>query len=399
MGLRPQSLQPPEQPSAPLSALSQELQCCWVTMASGGLQMLGFVLAFIGWIGIVVSTAMPQWKISSYAGDNIVTAQAIYEGLWMSCVVQSTGQMQCKVFDSLLKLSGKQPGSSACLRWAGRVRRQGWGPPKLWSLWTHRVLLISWSVCGVQALGALEKTPRDALTVHLMKHEGCRNLNPLPGIATVVMEIELRVASAVLQLGTRSAFCSPVPSVVLGKWSSEAKTLNTNSKPWTLCKHSSASPRGRQVDRWAASWRFPCWFLAGNLQATRALMVASILLGLIGSFVAVIGMKCMKCMEDDEVRKMRMAVFGGIIFLISGFTALVATSWYGHVVTQDFFDPFVPVNAKYEFGQALFVGWAAASLALLGGAFLCCSCPRRETSYPSTRPYPKSAPAAGKDYV
>lgn len=47
-------------------------------------------------------------------------------------------------------------------------------------------------------------------------------------------------------------------------------------------------------------------------------MVASILLGLIGSFVAVIGMKCMKCMEDDEVRKMRMAVFGGILFLISG---------------------------------------------------------------------------------
>uniref|UniRef100_A0ACB8FC67 Claudin-1 n=1 Tax=Sphaerodactylus townsendi TaxID=933632 RepID=A0ACB8FC67_9SAUR len=73
-------------------------------MASGGLQMLGFILAFIGWIGIVVSTAMPQWKISSYAGDNIVTAQAIYEGLWMSCVMQSTGQMQCKVFDSLLKL-------------------------------------------------------------------------------------------------------------------------------------------------------------------------------------------------------------------------------------------------------------------------------------------------------
>lgn len=77
-------------------------------MASGGLQMLGFVLAFIGWIGIVVSTAMPQWKISSYAGDNIVTAQAIYEGLWMSCVMQSTGQMQCKVYDSLLKLEGRQ---------------------------------------------------------------------------------------------------------------------------------------------------------------------------------------------------------------------------------------------------------------------------------------------------
>lgn len=47
-------------------------------------------------------------------------------------------------------------------------------------------------------------------------------------------------------------------------------------------------------------------------------MVASILLGLVGIFVAVTGMKCMKCMEDDQVKKMRMAVFGGVIFIISG---------------------------------------------------------------------------------
>ncbi|XP_060096923.1 claudin-1 [Heteronotia binoei] len=211
-------------------------------MASSGLQMLGFILAFIGWIGIVVSTAMPQWKISSYAGDNIVTAQAIYEGLWMSCVMQSTGQMQCKVFDSLLKLDGP-------------------------------------------------------------------------------------------------------------------------------------------------------------LQATRALMVVSILLGLIATFVAMIGMKCMKCMENDEPKKLLMAVIGGVAYLISGFAALVAASWYGNRVAQDFFNPFTPVNTRYEFGQALFVGWAAASLAILGGAFLCCSCPRRETSYPPSRPYPKSAPSGGKDYV
>lgn len=76
-------------------------------MASGGLQLLGFVLAFLGWMGIIISTAMPQWKMASYAGDNIVTAQALYEGLWMSCAMQSTGQIQCKVYDSLLKLESK----------------------------------------------------------------------------------------------------------------------------------------------------------------------------------------------------------------------------------------------------------------------------------------------------
>ncbi|KYO25605.1 claudin-1 [Alligator mississippiensis] len=210
-------------------------------MASGGLQLLGFILAFVGWIGIIVSTAMPQWKMSSYAGDNLVTAQAIYEGLWMSCVTQSTGQMQCKIYDSLLKLES-------------------------------------------------------------------------------------------------------------------------------------------------------------SLQATRALMVSGILLGIIGVVVAMTGMKCMKCLEDDQVKKMRMAVLGGVILLIAGFAVLVATSWYGNKVARDFYNPFTPVNTRFEFGQALFIGWAAAALTILGGAFLCCSCPRRETSYPPSRPYPKST-TSGKDYV
>ncbi|XP_006137123.2 claudin-1 [Pelodiscus sinensis] len=211
-------------------------------MASGALQLLGLVLAFIGWIGIIISTSLPQWKMSSYAGDNIVTAQAIYEGLWMSCVMQSTGQMQCKIYDSLLKLEG-------------------------------------------------------------------------------------------------------------------------------------------------------------SLQATRALMVIGILLGLAAIFVAVVGMKCMRCMEDDEVRKMRMAVVGGIIFIVAGSAVLVATSWYGSRVARDFYNPFTPVNTRFEFGLALFIGWAAAVLTILGGAFLCCSCPRREASYPPTRAYPNTAPVGGKDYV
>lgn len=76
-------------------------------MANGGVQLLGFSLGILGLFGIIASTAMVEWKASSYAGDNIITAQAMYEGLWKSCVSQSTGQIQCKVYDSLLQLSGK----------------------------------------------------------------------------------------------------------------------------------------------------------------------------------------------------------------------------------------------------------------------------------------------------
>ncbi|XP_012688442.2 claudin-4-like [Clupea harengus] len=74
-------------------------------MVSQGIQLFGIVSALIGWMGVIVTCALPQWKVSAFIGANIVTAQTIWEGMWMNCVVQSTGQMQCKIYDSLLALS------------------------------------------------------------------------------------------------------------------------------------------------------------------------------------------------------------------------------------------------------------------------------------------------------
>lgn len=45
--------------------------------------------------------------MSAYIGDNIITAVAMYQGLWMSCAFQSTGQLQCKIYDSILQLDSK----------------------------------------------------------------------------------------------------------------------------------------------------------------------------------------------------------------------------------------------------------------------------------------------------
>ncbi|EDM03766.1 rCG33827, isoform CRA_a [Rattus norvegicus] len=73
-------------------------------MASTGLQILGIVLTLLGWVNALVSCALPMWKVTAFIGNSIVVAQMVWEGLWMSCVVQSTGQMQCKVYDSLLAL-------------------------------------------------------------------------------------------------------------------------------------------------------------------------------------------------------------------------------------------------------------------------------------------------------
>ncbi|CAL8399454.1 unnamed protein product [Boreogadus saida] len=74
-------------------------------MVSAGLQMLGAALAVLGWIGAILVCALPMWKVTAFIGTNIITAQTTWEGIWMNCVVQSTGQMQCKVYDSMLALS------------------------------------------------------------------------------------------------------------------------------------------------------------------------------------------------------------------------------------------------------------------------------------------------------
>ena len=76
-------------------------------MANSGIQLLGFALSLVGVIALLVGTILPQWKMSAHVGDNIITAVAMYQGLWMSCAFQSTGQLQCKIYDSILQLDGE----------------------------------------------------------------------------------------------------------------------------------------------------------------------------------------------------------------------------------------------------------------------------------------------------
>uniref|UniRef100_A0A673II16 Claudin f n=1 Tax=Sinocyclocheilus rhinocerous TaxID=307959 RepID=A0A673II16_9TELE len=68
-------------------------------------EVSGQILCFIGFVGICVCCGIPMWRVTSYIGANIVTGQIVWDGLWMNCVVQSTGQMQCKVQDSIMRLT------------------------------------------------------------------------------------------------------------------------------------------------------------------------------------------------------------------------------------------------------------------------------------------------------
>ncbi|XP_060766401.1 claudin-19 [Neoarius graeffei] len=207
-------------------------------MANSGFQLLGYFLALGGWIGIISTTMLPQWKVSSYSGDAIIMAVGLYEGLWMSCASQSTGQVQCKLFDSLLSLD-----------------------------------------------------------IHI--------------------------------------------------------------------------------------------------QTCRALMVISVLMGFMGIIVSVVGMKCTRVGDNNPATKGKIAMAGGGLFLLAGLCTLLSVSWYAAQVSVHFFDPNTPVNAKFEFGSALFIGWAAACLAILGGSFLCCSCAKEARG--GQQYYRQSQPSSARE--
>lgn len=74
-------------------------------MASLGMQMLASILCLVGWAGVIISCILPMWRVTAFVGSTIITAQTIWEGIWMNCVIESTGHIQCKPYESLLALS------------------------------------------------------------------------------------------------------------------------------------------------------------------------------------------------------------------------------------------------------------------------------------------------------
>ncbi|XP_056314435.1 claudin-15b [Danio aesculapii] len=113
--------------------------------------------------------------------------------------------------------------------------------------------------------------------------------------------------------------------------------------------------------------------LPGYIQACRALIITSIVLGIFGLVATLVGMQCLKIGGDDYIMKSQIAGAGGVFFILQGLCTMTAVSWYAFNITQDFFDPLYP-GIKYEIGQGLYIGWSSATLALCSGCCLLCSC-------------------------
>uniref|UniRef100_A0A8C3CCE6 Claudin 15 n=1 Tax=Cairina moschata TaxID=8855 RepID=A0A8C3CCE6_CAIMO len=127
-----------------------------------------------------------------------------------------------------------------------------------------------------------------------------------------------------------------------------------------------------------------------HIQACRALMIVSILLGFIAAVLSLLGLKCTNIGISDEDGKMKFAVTGGFLFILGGLSSMVAVSWYAAMITAQFFDPLY-AGTKYELGDALYLGWAGSILYILGGIFLTCSCKGKKKMEYSASKYRYSA--------
>lgn len=209
-------------------------------MASTGLQLMGLVLAMLGWVCGALVCAAPLWRVSAFVAGELVIAQVLWEGLWMNCLSQTTGQIQCKTYDSTLAL------------------------------------------------------PRSA-------------------------------------------------------------------------------------------------------QAARGLTVLSLLLCLLALLLGVTGAKCTHCLgEGKQDSKARLCRIAGVLVLVAGLAYLIPICWTAHAIIKDFYDPNVAAPLKRELGPALYLGWGASVLLLVGGALLHVgSSPAGERALPVFRGAAKGNPRKG----
>ncbi|KAG8445435.1 hypothetical protein GDO86_010277 [Hymenochirus boettgeri] len=183
-------------------------------------------------------------------------------------------------------------------------------------------------------------------------------------------------------------------STISSKWrvSSSSGTIITSTSIfeglWMNCVATSTG--SVQCKRFSSVFSLPT-----HTQICRALMIVSLVLGFISCILSLFGLKCTKFGTSNENTKGKIALTGGLIFILSGLFCMVAVSWYAAMITVQFFDPRY-LGTKYELGPALYIGWAGSLLAILGGSLLCCSCKRKKKMKTGGYKYNYSEP--GKEF-
>ncbi|XP_072340163.1 claudin-4-like [Scyliorhinus torazame] len=136
------------------------------------------------------------------------------------------------------------------------------------------------------------------------------------------------------------------------------------------------------------------------LQASRALVVGSLVLSALALFVGSLGANCASCLTD-EVVKAKMAMASGILSILASLLLLVCASWWCYSTQRDFNRPQPGAGSRMELGSCIYLAFAAGGSLLLGGSLLCSSCPPARGHGYSARYRRAGAPAGqeGTKYV
>ncbi|KAM4726273.1 uncharacterized protein FYW61_012137 [Anableps anableps] len=459
-------------------------------MGSFGLELAGIGLSVVGWLLSVVSCALPMWRVSAFIGANIVTAQVYWEGLWMSCVFQSTGQMQCKVYDSMLALPQDLQAARAltiitiilgvvallismvgakctnCIEEEAvkaRVMVSSGAAfitaalaqivPVSWSAHTiimefynpvipsgqkmeiGAALYLGWAAAALLLIGgallccscppqeekalrysvapqsrmAYSAAPRSMAQSSTKQGSLCRDQRVfVPSILRGLCEDSANMSMGLEIVGISLGFIGLILAIVtcaLPMWKVSAfigpniiTSQNIWEGLWMNCVvQSTGQMQCKSYDSMLA--------LSQDLQASRAMTIISIILGILGIMISIVGAKCTNCIED-EASKAKVMIISGIFFVLAGLLVLIPVSWSANVTIQNFYNPLLISSQKREIGASLYIGWGSAALCLIGGALLCTSCPPKEKKYKAPRmaySAPRSTSAGGgydkKDYV
>ncbi|NXE94402.1 CLD8 protein, partial [Menura novaehollandiae] len=109
--------------------------------------------------------------------------------------------------------------------------------------------------------------------------------------------------------------------------------------------------------------------LSPDLQVSRGLMCAGSALALLAFLVAAVGMRCLRSSRTAEGC---VAPAAGLLFILSGVVELIPVCWVANSIISDFYNPLVNAAQKRELGEALYVGWVAASCLVAAGSVFCC---------------------------
>ncbi|XP_068441915.1 claudin-4-like isoform X3 [Clinocottus analis] len=345
-----------------------------------GKEVAGQVISFIGLVGVAVTCGIPMWRVTSFVGANIVTGQTIWDGLWMQCVMQSTGQMQCKLNESVMSLARDLQAARALV---------------IISLIFGFIGFII-TFIGAKCTGCLKNDSSKAKVVII---GGCFII-----VCAVLVLIPVCWSAAI----TITDFQNPLTvdsqrreigaSIYIG-WASAAVLLIGGITLTTSCPPQ--KPRSKPAAVW---FSMQCKIydsllaLPEDLQAARALVVISIIVAALGVILGVIGGKCTNFV-DNEHSKAKVAIAAGIVFICAGVLILVPVCWSANTIIRDFYNPIITNAQRRELGAALYIGWGTAGLLILGGALLCSSCPRKESpEYPVKYGGARSV-ATSREYV